>query len=135
MSVTYDQRLGDLQASDLEGFFEGWPDPPDPQTHRRLLEGSSHVWFARRGQRVIGFVTAISDGVLSAYIPLLEVLPHERGNGIGAELLRRMLASLDHLYMVDLCCDPDRVAFYERNGMHPAHAMIRRNYAHQSGVE
>ncbi len=25
--------------------------------------------------KVVGFITAISDGVISAYIPLLEVLP------------------------------------------------------------
>ena len=34
--------------------------------------------------RVVGFVTAISDGVLSAYIPLLEVLPEYQGAGSAA---------------------------------------------------
>jgi hypothetical protein len=29
--------------------------------------------------RVIGFITAVTDKVLSAYIPLLEVLPAYRG--------------------------------------------------------
>jgi ribosomal protein S18 acetylase RimI-like enzyme len=66
---------------------------------------------------VVGFVTAISDGVLSAYIPLLEVLPEYQGRGIGAELVRRLLDRLGGLYMVDLCCDEDVVGFYERLGL------------------
>jgi ribosomal protein S18 acetylase RimI-like enzyme len=64
--------------------------------------------------RVIGFVTAISDGVLSAFIPLLEVLPEWQGQGIGSELVRRILGDLEKFYMVDLMCDPELQPFYER---------------------
>ena len=75
------------------------PQPPDAQTLYNLLQGSSQRWLARDGANgpVLGFVTAISDGVLSAYIPLLEVLPSFQGQGLGRELVRRMLASLGHL--------------------------------------
>jgi precorrin-8X/cobalt-precorrin-8 methylmutase len=66
---------------------------------------------------VIGFVTAVSDGVVSAYVPLLEVLPSYRRRGIGTELIRRLLARLDGLYMVDLACDEELVPFYERLGL------------------
>jgi ribosomal protein S18 acetylase RimI-like enzyme len=82
-----------------------------------LLRGSSHVVLARDGRRVVGFITAISDGVLSAYIPLLEVLPDHQGRGIGKELTRRLLAQLEGLYMVDLSCDEDLVPFYEPLGL------------------
>lgn len=75
----------------------------------------------------------MSDGVLSAYIPLLEVLPEAQRQGIGSELTRRMLASLDHLYMVDLLCDRDVQPFYARLGMHEATGMMKRNYEHQNG--
>jgi len=81
------------------------------------LRGSSHVVLARDGRRVVGFVTAISDGVLSAYIPLLEVLPDFQGRGVGKELTRRLLAQLDGLYMVDLSCDEELVPFYEALGL------------------
>jgi GNAT superfamily N-acetyltransferase len=80
------------------------------------LRGSSHVVLARDGARVVGFVTAISDGVLSAYIPLLEVRPEYQRQGIGTELVRRLLDVLRGLYMVDLVCDEDVVPFYERLG-------------------
>jgi ribosomal protein S18 acetylase RimI-like enzyme len=101
----------------LRCFFVGWPKPPSPERHLEILRGSSHVVLARDGERVVGFITAISDGVISAYIPLLEVLPEYQGRGIGAELVRRLLAELRDMYMVDLCCDEDVVAFYERLGL------------------
>jgi len=72
-------------------------------------------------------VTAISDGVLAAYIPLLEVRRAWRGRGIGAELVRRLLAQLDAVYMVDVVCDADLVPFYQRFGMVPLAGMARRN--------
>ena len=64
--------------------------------------------------RVVGFVTAISDGVLSAFIPLLEVLPDHQRQGIGSELVRRMLSRAGGFYMVDLVCDPELEPFYRR---------------------
>lgn len=118
------------------GFFVGWPSPPSPETHLRLLHASDHVVLALDDALdiVVGFVTAISDGVLSAYIPLLEVLPTHQRRGIGRELTRRMLERLGGLYMVDLLCDEDRQAFYAGLGMRPATGMMVRNYGRQSGV-
>jgi predicted N-acetyltransferase YhbS len=51
-----------------------------------------------------------------------------RKQGIGAELVRRMLDTLKAIYMVDLVCDPDVQPFYERLGMRRYSAMIVRNY-------
>jgi ribosomal protein S18 acetylase RimI-like enzyme len=120
----------------LEGFFEGWPNPPTPETHLRLLEQSDEVILAVDGVsgEVVGFITAISDGVLAAYIPLLEVRPAYRGQGIGTALVRRMLDRLDDLYMVDLLCDPALQPFYAALGMRPATGMMVRNYEQQSGA-
>ena len=96
MTVAYTDSLDGVAAAELRGFFEGWPNPPSPETHLRTLRGSTHVWLARDGSDgpVIGFVTALSDGVLASFLPLLEVLPGHRGHGVGAELVRRMLVTL-----------------------------------------
>ena len=75
----------------------------------------------------------VSDGVLSAYIPLLEVLPAYQQSGIGAELMRLMLETLSDIYMVDLLCDLEVQPYYERMGMRRATGMLVRNYAAQSG--
>ncbi|MCP4541140.1 MAG: GNAT family N-acetyltransferase [Chloroflexi bacterium] len=117
------------------GFFEGWPNPPSPQVHLKLLANSDHVVLAvdQELDVVVGFITAISDGVLAAYIPLLEVLPAYRGRGIGKELVRRMLDRLGGLYAIDLMCDSDVQPFYASLGMRPAIGMMIRNYEYQSG--
>jgi ribosomal protein S18 acetylase RimI-like enzyme len=134
MPITYTDTLDHLTADHLRGFFVGWPTPPTPETHLRLLHGSDHVVLARDGQQVIGYITAITDGVLAAYIPHLEVLPAYQGQGIGSELVRRMLDKLRDLYMIDLICDTDVQPFYGRLGMRPYTGMIYRNYSRQAGT-
>lgn len=135
--INYLETLTGVSASRLRGaFFEGWPNPPDADTHLRILERSSEVVIAwdDDSAQVVGFVNAISDGVLCAYIPLLEVLPMYRRRGIGSELMRRMLARLERYYMVDLVCDAHTQSFYERFEMFPATAMVIRRRKNQIGV-
>lgn len=123
-----------LRAAELAGFFEGWPDPPAPETHLRLLAGSAECLLAIDGDgTVAGFVTAIADGVLCAQLPLLEVRPEYRGRGIGSELVRRMVERLSSLYALDLSCDPGLVPFYERLGFKPMQGMALRRYERQAG--
>ena len=134
--IRYTDQIAGIRPEQLDGFFEGSPDPPTPDTHLKILAASDEVALAIDDQTgaVVGFITAISDGVLSAYIPLLEVLPDHRGQGIGHELLRRMLQRLDGMYMIDLICDARAQPFYQSAGMEPATGMMRRNYERQSGM-
>ena len=130
--IKYVDRTDDVLPHQLDGFFVGWAHPPSPETHLRLLECSDEALLAMdvESGQVVGFITAITDGVLCAYIPLLEVLPPFQGRGIGSKLMRRMLERLSGFYMVDLVCDPELQTFYESLGMHPAAAMVIRNHQH-----
>ena len=133
--ISYTTSLDEISSDKLTGFFVGWPNPPSPDTHLRLLHGSHAIVLALADERVIGFITAISDGVLSAYIPLLEVLPEYKGRGIGSELVNRMLDQLNTFYMTDLLCDDDVAPFYERiGGMTRAGGFMVRHYDAQSGT-
>ncbi|MFJ7922034.1 GNAT family N-acetyltransferase [Lysinibacillus fusiformis] len=134
--LLYKNNLEDISSDMLKGFFVDWPNPPSPQTHLKLLENSSKVVIAldEQSNQIVGFITAISDGVLSAYIPFLEVLPAYKSKGIGKELINRMLIELQYIYMIDLCCDDDLVPLYEKFGMMKSNGMLIRNYGMQSGV-
>jgi predicted N-acetyltransferase YhbS len=66
---------------------------------------------------------------MAVFIPCLEVLPSHQQQGIGQELVRRMLETLAPYYSVDLLCDDDVVPFYQRCGLQRASAMFSRNFS------
>lgn len=49
-----------------------------------------------------------------------------RGQGIGTELVRRLLHKLSGLHMVDVMCDPDVQPFCARLGMLSSTGMMIR---------
>jgi GNAT superfamily N-acetyltransferase len=129
--IRYTDTLDGIEADRLTGFFVGWPAHPDPERHLEILRGSHAVWLALDGDRVVGFINAISDGVYAAFIPLLEVLPEYQGRGTGRELAERMLQTLENMYAVDIVCDDAVAPFYEKLGLSRCTAMVRRNYDRQ----
>lgn len=134
--MKYVQTLEGISPDMLKGgFFVNWPNPPTPETHFELLQNSYRVVLAldEESKKVVGFINAISDGVLSVYIPLLEVLPKYQNQGIGSKLVKIMLDQLKHLYMIDLLCDENLQSYYEKLGMNKAQGMMIRNYKNQSG--
>ena len=124
-----------IAPAQLRGFFVGWPNPPSPETHLKILQQSSYVVLAIDDEtnQVVGFVTAISDKVLSAYIPLLEVLPDYQFRGIGRTLMEKMLEQLAGLYMIDLTCDEMMQKMYAQLGFRPMTAMMIRDFQNQAG--
>lgn len=135
-TLTYQTTATGLTTDQLDGeFFDGWLDPPSPETLLRILESSSKLVVAIRDRKVIGFVTAISDGVLSAFITLLEVAPEDQNKGIGHSLINQLMDEIGDLYMVDLVCDANLSRFYAELGFATTTGMSRRNYAMQSGRE
>ncbi len=135
MKIRYTDTLDGITASMLGGFFVGWLNPPTPERHLDILRGSDYVVLALDDERnqVVGFINAISDGVLNAYLPLLEVLADYQNRGIARCLVEKMLTKLKHLYAIDLVCDEDVAGLYEKLGFKRAQAMIVRHYDRQNG--
>ena len=135
--IRYQSTVEGIEPAQLVGFFQGWPSPPTPETHRRILESSDEIELAvdEETSNVVGFVTVVTDRVLAAYIPLLEVLPEYQGRGIGQQLVATVLERLRDLYMVDVVCDAEVLPFYEKVGFHPGRSAMLRRWSRQSGVE
>ncbi|MCL2427561.1 MAG: GNAT family N-acetyltransferase [Oscillospiraceae bacterium] len=135
MNIKYTKDLSEITEDMLSGFFVDWPNPPSKATHLKLLKNSycSFVAIDTDSNKVVGFINSISDGILTAYIPLLEVLPEYQGTGIGGELVKRLLDELKDLYMVDICHDEELTPYYAKFGAYPGYSSIFRNYDAQSG--
>jgi len=127
MTIEYSRSIDRLTPNDLSDFFRGWPNPPDEETRFEILKRSHAAWIALDGDRCVGFINALSDGVFYSYIPLLEVLPDYQGRGIGTELVNRMLETLKGMYAVDVVCDEEVASFYERLDFGRCVGMVRRN--------
>lgn len=130
--VNYSSSAEGVAEGELSDFFVGWPQPPSNAQRRQVLEAASEVVIARDASgTLVGFITAVTDGVFAAYIPLLEVLPDFQGQGIGRALVDRMLGRLQDCYMIDLVCDDSVVTFYEQLGGRRLNGVGWRNYQRQ----
>ena len=134
--IAYTDSPAAVTADKLTGFFVGWPNPPSPQTHLKLLHGSDAVELAidAETQRVVGFATGMTDGVLSLYISYLEVLPEYQRRGIGTQLIQRLLKRFSGLYDACTHCDRDVQPFFGRLGLEFLPGMVIRRYERQSGA-
>lgn len=126
--ITLTSDLTDLKADQLEGFFVGWPSPPTPGVHLKQLRNSTIALLAKEEstQRIVGFITVLTDGTLFAFVSALEVLPSHQGKGIGKALVESALSQVSHIYAIDLVCDPDVQPFYKKCGLTPYHSMVAR---------
>ena len=133
--IYYTDDLASVCEDMLCGFFVGWPRRPSPAQHLAVLRGSyrSVVAIDDADGRAVGFVNMLSDGVLTAFIPWLEVLPGYQGQGVGSELMRRILDGTDRFYSVDLACDAALVSYYGRFGMRGASSALLRHPAALDG--
>ena len=134
MNIVYSNKINQLNPNQLQGFFVGWHGSPNTKTHLKILQKSFSVWIALHNNSCVGFINALSDDVFYAHIPLLEVLPKYQGRGIGTELVKRMLNSLDNMYAIDIVCDETLVHFYNRLGLKKSVGVVVRNYKNQNPV-
>ena len=136
MEVRFATSMDGVTTDHLSGFFVGWPTPPSADKHLRMLQNSQHIVLAFDGdnKRVIGFINALTDKEHFAFIPLLEVLPEYQGQGIGRELVERMLDALRDYPCVDLTCDPELQPFYKRLGLCTSTGMIIRDNSRRGPV-
>ena len=81
--IDYRETTAGVTPEMLRGFFSEWRKPQTPEGHLEILGGSDYIVLAVDGDagKVVGFITALTDGVQASFIPLLEVLPDYRGRG------------------------------------------------------
>lgn len=114
----------ELDPADVLRLYAGpgwWEPGDDPGSVPKLLAGSFRVAAAFDGGRLVGMARAISDGASDAYIQDVVVEPEHRGRGIGAELVRLLVAELRRagVSWIGLVGAPGTEGFYRRLGFAP----------------
>ncbi|MGZ4991944.1 MAG: GNAT family N-acetyltransferase [Methylobacter sp.] len=87
--------------------------------HKALLSSHSLI-TAWDDSKLIGLGNAISDGYLVAYYPHMLVLPVYQGRGIGAEIMRRLMAKYRGFHQQMLVADGHTLDFYRKCGFERA---------------
>ena len=70
------------------------------------------------GEKLVGYVDCVSNGVTDAYIQDLMVHPSYQGQGIGTQLMTRMIEYLKckGIYMISVIYEDSLKPFYEKFG-------------------
>ena len=89
-------RYGPGQLQQLQALLDGhsfWAQGRSPGQLRRMLAGSEAVVSAWRGDQLVGFGRASSDGVFRAVLWDVVVAGQEQGQGLGRQIVERLLAA------------------------------------------
>ena len=93
-----------------------WSSASKPDELRDALLNSHSLLTAWDGSRLVGLGNAISDGHLVVYYPHLLVDPDYQRQGIGSELMRRLMAIYEGFHQHVLIADGRSIGFYEKCG-------------------
>ena len=70
----------------------GWQERvADPEHFKMMMEKADRTVAAFDASRVVGFARALCDGVSNGYLSMVVVSPDRRGQGIGRELVTRLM--------------------------------------------
>ena len=97
----------------------------DPDRFKKMLENTNRTVVAVDGSRIIGFARALCDEVSNGYISMVAVAPDQRGQGIGRELVRRLIRDDTGITWV-LRAGHESSRFWERVGFQLSEVAMER---------
>ena len=111
-----------FSKKELKGLFLSveWSSGHFPDKLAIAMKNFETVYSAWDGDKLVGMVCAMDDGIMNAYVHYLLVRPEYQLKGIGKELLQR---SKDHYkdYMrIVVVAYNDEIKFYEYCGFEKA---------------
>ncbi len=117
MSITY-SMIHDFKKEDLESLFlsVAWSSGHYAEKLVTAMKGFRTVISAWDGQKLVGLVCAMDDGIMNAYVHYLLVRPEYQKSGIGKTLLEKTkYVYKDYMRVVLIAYDRE-LGFYERLG-------------------
>ena len=102
----------------------GWANQRSIEGVQKMLQGTPLILGAWEGNRLVGFVRVITDGIYRALIDDVVVEESKRGTGIGSELMQRLIERLAGVEEVFLRCGERVVSFYEQHRFERSNGVI-----------
>jgi GNAT superfamily N-acetyltransferase len=93
-----------------------WDSARYPDGLKTAIRNSDAVYSAWDGEKLVGLINALSDGVLNVYFPYLLIRPEYQGAGIGKRLVSMMLDQYRNCVRKSLIAFDEQVEFYEKCG-------------------
>lgn len=117
METVY-KSIKDFNEKDLKDLFlsVNWSSGHYPEKLVVAMKNYGSVFTAWDGDKLIGLISALDDGIMTAYVHYLLVNPVYQGKGIGKELVRRITERYkDYLRIVLVAYDKE-IEFYKNCG-------------------
>jgi predicted N-acetyltransferase YhbS len=97
----------------------------DSEKFKAMMEGTSRTVVAVDGSRIVGFARAVCDEVSNGYISMVGVAADKRGQGVGSELVRRLMREDTGITWV-LRAGRGSSGFWKRMGFKPSEVAMER---------
>ena len=119
--ITYKEEKNISTTELLELYNDaGWKAyTSEPEKLAQAVGNSLYVLTARDGNKLIGLLRAVGDGLTIIYIQDILVLQSHKRRGIGSELLKMTLEKYTAVRQIVLLTDkkPETISFYEKAGL------------------
>ena len=93
MSIYYASSKEDITKDALQELFLSveWESGKYPNELLQAIGGSHSIVTAWEGEKLVGLINALSDGVLTVYFHYMLINPSYQNIGIGKEMMNIML--------------------------------------------
>lgn len=121
MNIIY-KDIHNFSQSDLAELFLSveWSSGHYPEKLAIAMQNFKTVYSAWDGDKLVGLICAMDDGVMTAYIHYLLVNPNYQGMGIGRQLTEMMKDKYKDYLRIVIVAYNDEIGFYESCGFKKA---------------
>lgn len=117
MDIRY-KDIKTFKADELKDLFlsVNWSSGHYPEKLVIAMQNSASVYTAWDGDKLVGLINAMDDGIMTAYVHYLLINPDYQKKGIGPQLINRIKEKYkDYLRVVLIAYDKE-TEFYKHCG-------------------
>lgn len=117
MSIVY-KDIHDFNEKDLEELFLSvdWSSGNYPDKLVIAMKNYKNVFTAWDEDKLVGLISTMDDGIMTAYIHYLLVNPDYQGKGIGKQLLKMTTEHYKDYLRIVLVAYDEKLEFYKHCG-------------------